>query len=240
MSVTASASYPNRRRALNVQPAHAVRLIDALGRAGRARGIDDVERPVGRDLDRPGSRPRRREPALEAAVEPLSAGRSQAISARVERVEASRNSPFGAAIARPSPRGSPGSTKARAARPRRPRATRRGMSRDIRSRTPRRSRSRSRGATPSRWRAAATRSIESVEFGVGQPTPLVGRGPPVRRASRRRGEQAGNGPEIALEPPLALHAVLPLPRGAASRSAAPRAHDPAGSARVASAEFRVS
>ena len=35
------------RRALHVRPAHAVRLHDALGRAGGARRIDDVEGPVG-------------------------------------------------------------------------------------------------------------------------------------------------------------------------------------------------
>ena len=52
----------------DVHPAHRVRLHDALGRAGGARRIDDVERPLGLHLDPARARTRRREPVLQRAA----------------------------------------------------------------------------------------------------------------------------------------------------------------------------
>ena len=50
-----------------MRPAHAVRLHDALGRAGRAGRIDDVEGPVGRRCHRCTAGAARRQPGVEAS-----------------------------------------------------------------------------------------------------------------------------------------------------------------------------
>ena len=47
-----------RSRPLQLRPAHPMRLDDALGRACRARGIDDVERRIGQDAHGRGLGPR--------------------------------------------------------------------------------------------------------------------------------------------------------------------------------------
>jgi hypothetical protein len=52
-------------RPLRMDPAHAVRLHDALGRAGGARGIDDVEGRLGTDRHRFRDAARRRQPCRE-------------------------------------------------------------------------------------------------------------------------------------------------------------------------------
>ena len=86
--------------AAHLRPAHRVRLDDALGRAGGARGIDDVERPVGlrarparaRRLRAP-ARPRRRG-LLPSRRGRRAARRAASTAAKLAAVPASTNSSF--------------------------------------------------------------------------------------------------------------------------------------------------
>ena len=136
----------------DVQPAHAVRLIDALGRARRAGGIDDVEGPVGSDLDRPRLRAVGREPSREGFARAAVVERDpRAVERRSSRMSRGSMRPRTRARRRnrrSSPRDWRTSTTAPAGPRRFPRATRRGRPRGTRPTPKRRSRSRCAAARP--------------------------------------------------------------------------------------------
>ena len=139
---------------------------------------------------------------------------------RLERARASSHRGTGAARRnrRSSRRGFPASSTAPAARPRRRRAGRRERPRDIRPKTTRRSRSSRAAATPSRCRLAATRSIERVEFGVGQALVLVHAARRRPGASPRRGgDRVCDRPKILPRRRRRIHPVS----SALARSAQP-------------------
>ena len=82
------------RRAVHVRPAHAMRLHDSLGTAGRARRVDDVERRIGIDVHGPRLRIRGREPAAHRDRHTPQRPRATAWPSSAAAIGSSRNRIF--------------------------------------------------------------------------------------------------------------------------------------------------